>query len=446
MLLQKQGDGYFKPIAYYSQRTTPTEAKYHSFELECLAVVNALKRFKVYLSGIRFRIITDCDSFRLTLGKQNVNPRISRWALYLQDFDYEIHHRPGKRMNHVDALSRCHSVLVIEGNTFEQTLSVCQNKDPEIGKIRDQLEKGELKQFELRDGLVYRKDRTKKLLFYVPRSMEDNVIRTCHDDLGHVGQDKVVSNLGKLYWFPNLREKSTGSQEVIRFLREYFRAYSRPERVITDRGTAFTSSGFKDFLETEGIGHILIAVGTPRANGQIERFNRVITPMIAKLSETPNKWDRVLEQVEFAINNTVCRATKDTPSRLLFGVEQAGKPHDYLRLLIRTASSENRALEEIRGKAAEAIRKIQTINENYYNRKHKEAFVYNVGDYVMIKNVDTSAGVNKKLLPKFKGPYEVKKVLDCDRYVIGDIDGFQISQRPYSGVLSPDNMKPYIAT
>ncbi|CAK9833144.1 Transposon Tf2-8 polyprotein [Anthophora retusa] len=162
IVLQKQANGCRKPIAYYSQRTTPVEARYHSFELECLAVVNAIKRFRIYLSGIHFKIFTDCDSFRLTLSKQNVNPRISRWALYLQDFDYEIQHRPGKRMNHVDALSRCHSVLVVEGNTFEQTLSVCQDKDPEIRKIRDELEKTELKHFELRNGLVYRTN--KKLI------------------------------------------------------------------------------------------------------------------------------------------------------------------------------------------------------------------------------------------------------------------------------------------
>ncbi|XP_076392691.1 uncharacterized protein LOC143265294 [Megachile rotundata] len=201
ILLQKQADKCLKPIAYFSQRTTPTEAKYHSFELECLAVVNAIKRFRIYLSGIHFKIITDCDSFRLTLSKQTINPRISRWALYLQEFDYEIQHRPGNKMSHVDALSRCSSILVIQGNSFEQTLSLCQDKDPEIGKIRELLEKSEMKHFELRDGLVYRKNKMKKLLFYVPRLMEDKVIRSCHDDLGHVGQDKFFDPLA-FKWSP----------------------------------------------------------------------------------------------------------------------------------------------------------------------------------------------------------------------------------------------------
>jgi len=45
---------------------------------------------------------------------------------------------------------------------------------------------------------MYRKDNNKKLLFFVPRSMETNVIRTCHDDIGHVGVDKTVSNISSL--------------------------------------------------------------------------------------------------------------------------------------------------------------------------------------------------------------------------------------------------------
>ncbi|CAK9799271.1 Transposon Ty3-I Gag-Pol polyprotein [Anthophora plagiata] len=370
-----------------------------------------------------------------------------------------------------------------EGNTFEQTLSICQDKDPEIRKIRDELEKTELKHFELRNGLVYRKDRSKKLLFYVPRSMEDKVIRTCHDDLGHVGQDKIINNIVKLYWFPDLRGKireyisnclrciefslPNGKQEGYLYnidkgkvpfhilhidhlgplekREEATDICYAPKRIITDRGTAFTSKTFNEFLTNENVQHTLIAVGTPRANGQVERFNRTIVPMLAKLCETPSKWDRVLEQVEFALNNTVCRTTIETPSRLLFGVEQLGKLNDCLRPILESMSSEERNLEAIRERAAKNTEKVQAANEECYNNKRKIALVYNVGDYVMIKNIDTSAGINKKLIPKFKGPYVVKKVLDCDRYVISDIEGFQVTQMPYNGVLSPDNMKPYIA-
>lgn len=148
ILMQRQIDNVFKPVFYFSKRTTNAEANYHSFELECLAVVYAIMRYHIYnLIGIRFKILTDCDSFRLTLSKQNVNPRISRWALFLQSYDYSIEHRPGSKMLHVDALSRCHAILVLQGNTFERILSIKQDQDPIIQQIREQLEFAESKFF-----------------------------------------------------------------------------------------------------------------------------------------------------------------------------------------------------------------------------------------------------------------------------------------------------------
>lgn len=516
VLLQKQVTGKLHPVFYFSQRTTQAESRYHSFELECLAVVYSIKRFHVYLAGIHFKIITDCNSFRLTLEKQNINPRISRWALFLQNYDFEIAHRPGTKMGHVDALSRCHNILVLEANTFEQILSVKQGIDEKIVEIRNNLEKKSDKHFELREGLVYRKDKG-RLLFYVPKAMESNVIRSCHDDMAHIGLEKVVENIRRIYWFPDMKlkvrdyifnclkcieyspitgkregylhnipkgdrpfltvhvdhlgplektknsnkfilvvidsfskfvkcypSKTTKTEEVVLHLKNYFRTYSKPKRLVSDRGTAFTSNDFKTFLLSESVEQILIATGTPRANGQVEIVNRSIVPMLAKISEPSNEWDRVLYKVEFAINNTIHRSTGQTPSRLLFGINQVGDVSDELRHVIEEINENRFDLPEIREKASEQIVKAQTKSEEQYNVSRKEPVKYSVGDYVMIKNVDVTHGVNKKLIPKFKGPYVVRKVLDYDRYVIGDIEGNQITQRPYEGIIGPDQMKRWV--
>jgi len=150
-------------------------------------------------------------------------------------------------------------------------------------------------------------------------------------------------------------------------------------------------------------------------------------------------------KVEYAINNTVqCRLTGETPSKLLFGVDQLGEVSDSLRLILDPNSSEDRDLPSIRNSASERIAKCQEQNEDRYNQKRKEAKCYREGDYVMIRNIDTSAGGNKKLIPKYKGPYIVKRVLRFDRYEVGDIDGFQITQKPYAGVVPADQMRPYI--
>jgi len=237
--------------------------------------------------------------------------------------------------------------------------------------------------------------------------------------------------------------KSTKASEVVRHLKEYFRYYSKPQRLISDRGSAFTSNEFKDFVKEEFIEHVLIATGTPRANGQIERLNRTLTPMLAKMSDDPKKWDQALESVEFAINNTICRSTGNTPSKLLFGLAQLGTINDLVRLSL-DQSPETRDLKKLRETASHEIIKNQATSEKAYNRPRKKATIYNVGDYVIIVNIDTTAGVNKKLIPKYKGPYVVHKVLDADRYVVTDVPGFQITQIPYQGIISADRMKPWI--
>lgn len=84
ILFQRQNDCTLHPTFYYSKRPTDAESKYHSFELEALAIVYALERFRIYLQGIPLVIISDSKSFKQTIAKKDLNPRIARWALILQ--------------------------------------------------------------------------------------------------------------------------------------------------------------------------------------------------------------------------------------------------------------------------------------------------------------------------------------------------------------------------
>lgn len=54
VLLQKSTSDYnFHPVYYIIKQTTPAEKRYHSFELEMLAVVYAYKKLRVYLLGYK---------------------------------------------------------------------------------------------------------------------------------------------------------------------------------------------------------------------------------------------------------------------------------------------------------------------------------------------------------------------------------------------------------
>lgn len=82
ILLQKQQSNSWAPIAYFSQGTNAAETKYHSYELEMLAIVRAVERFHLYLYGIQFTIVTDCNTLVYEVKKANLNPRIARWTRF----------------------------------------------------------------------------------------------------------------------------------------------------------------------------------------------------------------------------------------------------------------------------------------------------------------------------------------------------------------------------
>lgn len=77
VLLQRDcEDSLLHPIHYASWKTSPTEDR-SSFELEVLAIVKALRKFRIYLLGILFKIVTDCKAFVATMTKKDACLRVA---------------------------------------------------------------------------------------------------------------------------------------------------------------------------------------------------------------------------------------------------------------------------------------------------------------------------------------------------------------------------------
>uniref|UniRef100_A0A803JUZ6 Gypsy retrotransposon integrase-like protein 1 n=1 Tax=Xenopus tropicalis TaxID=8364 RepID=A0A803JUZ6_XENTR len=99
------------PIAFYSRTMSTTERNYAQIDKEALAIVAGVKKFHEYLYGRGFAIITDHKPL-LGLLKNNgptaqiISPRMLRWCLLLNAYDYELQYRPGKDISNADALSR----------------------------------------------------------------------------------------------------------------------------------------------------------------------------------------------------------------------------------------------------------------------------------------------------------------------------------------------------
>lgn len=224
VLIQKVDDKQH-PVAYYSRRTSSPESRYHSYELETLAVVNAVKHFSHYLRGRKFTVVTDCNSVKATKSKIELSPRVHRWWAYLQSFDFDIVYREGSRMKHVDCLSRnplpspeCKDQQRVEqkrvniAELSDNWLQVEQQKDPEIQKILSDLQNEVLsedvrKTYEIRSGILHRKvqrNGRNRCLPIVPRSFRWSVINNVHESVMHLGWEKTLEKLYEHYWFKGM--------------------------------------------------------------------------------------------------------------------------------------------------------------------------------------------------------------------------------------------------
>lgn len=72
ILFQKKSDeNDFHPVYYWSSKTSDAEKKYHSYELEILAIIRALQKFRVYILGLSFKIVTNCEAVDIN-EKRNI--------------------------------------------------------------------------------------------------------------------------------------------------------------------------------------------------------------------------------------------------------------------------------------------------------------------------------------------------------------------------------------
>ena len=109
-LWQKQDDGEMNPIAFGSRYLNDTEKNYSIAELELLAVVWGLEKFRFYLYGKKAHLYTDHQALEPLIKRNRSNhqycARLTRWLDRLAHFDIAVQHIAGSNLKFTDYLSR----------------------------------------------------------------------------------------------------------------------------------------------------------------------------------------------------------------------------------------------------------------------------------------------------------------------------------------------------
>lgn len=229
IMVQADDDGNMRLVYAISRKTSEAEQNYHSSKAELLAIVWALQRLRSFLLPIHFVVITDCQALTHINVSKTTNPQIIRWHSAIAEFDVEIVHRAGERMQHVDALSRSpvepaetttemwKGETAFTISTREEEILLYQSSDAKLKqkieilkkpvRSRTRFESNEVKGFCLDNGLLCKEVENKgekSRLFVVLSSMRKALVIRYHDLKNHFGVEKTVNALKRYYYFPEV--------------------------------------------------------------------------------------------------------------------------------------------------------------------------------------------------------------------------------------------------
>ena len=247
VLSQLGEDGQEKVVAYGSRLLTKAERQYCTTRKELLAVVTFTKQYRPYLIGQQFTLRTDHNSLSWLQTFREPQGQLARWLEQLQEFNFTIVHRRGRKHNNADALSRlpCRQCgrnshlgqeeLVINTTAIQsplvpaELLRNAQLEDPSLGPLLRGKQHGckpciedlgptsrETRrllqiwdQLQVNDGVLCRLylpvhtegPRAQQL---VPKALQNEVLCQLHEGIGggHLGIDKTLSRLKERFYWP----------------------------------------------------------------------------------------------------------------------------------------------------------------------------------------------------------------------------------------------------
>lgn len=437
ILFQRSNDdNQFHPVNYMSVKTSIQEQKWSAYELEIYAVVVALRKWRIYLIGFPFKVIT--KAFEETMKKKTV-PKIARWAMELQQYEMEVFHRSSEKMKHVDALSR---ICYLRDNTLTSVLKENQMEDERIKAIVEIIQKqGNYQNYFMKNNLLYRMINNEEVIV-IPESMYFEITRRAHSN-GHFKSKKMEELINEEFFIPNIKEKITKFVQscVTCILSE--RKSGKPKGflhpiykedkplstlhldhlgpmpstsknfkhifTIIDAFTKFTwIFPVKNTTTDEMLKKLKIVTGIfgnpwriitdrggaftstifkefcesekielfHRGNGQVERVHRTIIPALTKLSiEDPEKWYKHVRKVQLFINKTYSRPIGMSPAELFFGIQIRTNDEQKLKETMEQELAEAffEDRDQLRLQAKNQIQQIQEENKKTYNAKRKTA-------------------------------------------------------------------------
>ncbi|GKE08049.1 reverse transcriptase domain-containing protein [Tanacetum coccineum] len=269
---------------------------------------------------------------------------------------------------------------------------------PDDKKVSNKL-RIKARQYELMDGILYRRSFLRPWLRCVGPLQANYVIREIHEGSCsmHAGPRSVVAKPCEAKAVATISggqvKKFVWDNIVCRF--------GLPREIVSDNGKQFNDNPFKDWCGRLNITQLFASVKHPQSNGLVERANRSMGKGIkARLGEGNKNWIEEIPHVLWAHRTMIKSSNGDTPFSLTYGTK-AVIPAEIEMPTYRTA------VVDVVHNDDEIRLNLDLLEERRERAAIRKAKANNEASHAMDEG---------KLGPKWEGPYEVTDVLGDEAY------------------------------
>ena len=213
--------------------------------------------------------------------------------------------------------------------------------------------------------------------------------------------------------------KRHNGQAVLNCLKnDYFPKYGKPQRLLMDNATQFTSEKFIKELRQVGVQPSFLAIRHPSSN-IVERIHKEINRFFRSLIKNKHTecatWVPIIQN---CLNQTHHETTEYSPVQLHLNKEPQRFWEKYFNIKKSDTARELRVFL-----AAKRIRKKAELRSHKLRKKN--TIKYRVGDIVLVKALNVSNTLIKqiaKFMSIYEGPYTIKKQIGPTTYLLTDLN------------------------
>ncbi|GBG89552.1 hypothetical protein CBR_g49341 [Chara braunii] len=213
-VLQQDDDNGYRPVEFMSARMPSTKVATSTYERELYALRQALEHWKHYLLGRHFKVDSDHEILRWLKTQAKMTPKLTRWAVEIDQYDFELKPVKGKYNVVADALSRrldyfgaiVHYLDV--GSDLQKKVRQTYAEDLIYSDLLKRVKEAPETEpdYCTTEELLFEKTNVVDHLC-VPNSEEIRslILGECHDTEGHFGWQKTLANLMQAYTWPGMK-------------------------------------------------------------------------------------------------------------------------------------------------------------------------------------------------------------------------------------------------